>query len=305
MADIAHPIPAVRFPTLRARTARLGEMFRASMRSPTMVGGSIVIILLLLMAAFAPLIIEPNVPDAYQMPRDYTAVNAPPGTPGHLLGTTPTGGDVFYGVVWGARISVRLSVTVVSIVVVVGVTVGSIAGFIGGKVDEFLMRIVDVVLAIPEMILALAIAGILGPSFRNIILALAVSGWTGFARLMRAEVLHVKLEEYVDAARVIGDSRWRIFRKDVLPNSLTPIVVLATLSMGKYVLFGATLAFIGLAEAGLTEWGNLVAEGQTGIASGRWWTAAFGGAMVFLWALSFNLVGDGLRDVMDPRSEQR
>jgi len=260
---------------------------------------------MVLMAAFAPLIMEPNVPDAYQMPRDYSAINAPPGTPGHLLGTTPTGGDVLYGVVWGSRMSMRLSVIVVTVVVVVGVTVGSIAGFVGGWVDEVLMRIVDVVLAIPELILALAIAGILGPSFRNIILALAVSGWTGFARLMRAEVLHVKLEEYVDSARVIGDSRWRIFRKDVLPNSISPIVVLATLSMGKYVLFGATLAFIGLAEAGLTEWGNLVADGQTGIASGRWWTATFGGLMVFLWALSFNLVGDGLRDVLDPRSETR
>ena len=294
-----------RIEAFRTRNARAGELFRSAMKSPTTVGGSVVILLLVLMAAFAPLLVEPNTPDAYQMPRDYSAINVPPGSPGHILGTTPTGGDVLYGIVWGARMSLRLSIIVVTVVVVFGVLVGSVAGFLGGWVDEVLMRIVDVVLAIPELILALAIAGVLGPSFRNIMLALAVSGWTGFARLMRAEVLHVKQEEYVDAARVIGDSRWRIFRKDVLPNSLTPIIVMATLSMGKYVLMAATLSFIGLAEAGLAEWGNLVNEGQSGVVAGRWWVATFGGSMVFLWALSFNLVGDGLRDVLDPRTESR
>ena len=141
MADIAHPIPTLRFQTTRARLARAGGIFRAALKSPTMVGGSIVIILLLLMAAFAPLIIEPNVPDAYQMPRDYSAVNAPPGTPGHLLGTTPTGGDVLYGVVWGSRMSVRLSVIVVTVVVLVGVTVGSIAGFI--HIDDIVLAVSD------------------------------------------------------------------------------------------------------------------------------------------------------------------
>jgi peptide/nickel transport system permease protein len=257
------------------------------------------------MALLAPILVEPNSPNVYQMPRDFSAVNAPPGTDGHVLGTTPTGGDVLYGIVWGARNSLRLSVIVVVLTVIIGLAIGSLAGFLGGRWDSALMRLVDVFLSIPELIFALAIAATLGPAFSNIILALAVVFWVKYARIVRGQIIHVKQNEYVDAARVMGDSRWRIYLKDVLPNSITPVVVQATLDMGHVVLIGATLSFIGLAEAGLAEWGNLVSEGQSGIVAGRWWVATFAGAMVFLWALAFNLVGDGLRDVLDPRTERR
>jgi peptide/nickel transport system permease protein len=291
--------------TLRARLQRLREPVRQALRSPTTLGGAVVIALLVGMALAAPLITEPNFPDPYQMPRDWTAINAPPGTPGHPLGTTPEGGDVLYGIVWGARTSLKLSVIVVGISVAIGVVVGSLAGFLGGRWDELLMRLVDMFLAIPELILALAIAAVLGPSFGNIILALAVVGWTDYARVVRGEIIHTKQNEYVDAARVMGDSPLRILGKDILPNALTPTVVLATLDMGKVVLIGATLSFIGLAEAGLAEWGNLVSSGQAGIQAGRWWVATFAGAAVFAWSLAFNLLGDGLRDVLDPRTEGR
>ncbi len=282
---------------------RVGELIGALLKNPTTVAGLTFIILLLGMAILAPLLTEPNTPDAYQMPRDWGAIAVPPGSPGHILGTTNVGGDVLYGVIWGARTSLRLSVIVVSLTVVVGVTVGSIAGFRGGRIDEILMRIVDVFLSIPELIFALAIAAVLGPSFRNIILALAVVFWVKYARIMRAQIIHVKENEYVDAARVIGDSPWRIYLKDVLPNSITPVVVQATLDMGNIVLVGATLSFIGLSEAGIAEWGVLVSEGQAGISAGRWWASTFPGLMVFLWALGFNLFGDGLRDILDPRTE--
>ena len=287
----------------RVRLRRGGELAAAVWSNPTTAVGLILILLMMSMALFAPLITEPNTPDPYQMPRDWGAIAVPPGSPGHPLGTTNVGGDVLYGLIWGARTSLRLSLMVVSITVVVGVTVGSIAGFRGGRVDEFLMRIVDVFLSIPELIFALAIAAVLGPSFRNIILALAVVFWVKYARIMRAQVIHIKKNEYVDAARVIGDSKWRIYLKDVLPNSITPIITQATLDMGNIVLIGATLAFIGLAEAGIAEWGVLVSEGQVGISAGRWWASTFPGLMVFLWALAFNLFGDGLRDVLDPRTE--
>ncbi len=287
----------------RVRLRRGGELAAAVWSNPTTAVGLILILLMMSMALFAPLITEPNAPDPYQMPRDWGAIAVPPGSPGHPLGTTNVGGDVLYGLIWGARTSLRLSLMVVSITVVVGVTVGSIAGFRGGRVDEFLMRIVDVFLSIPELIFALAIAAVLGPSFRNIILALAVVFWVKYARIMRAQVIHIKKNEYVDAARVIGDSKWRIYLKDVLPNSITPIITQATLDMGNIVLIGATLAFIGLAEAGIAEWGVLVSEGQVGISAGRWWASTFPGLMVFLWALAFNLFGDGLRDVLDPRTE--
>jgi peptide/nickel transport system permease protein len=307
MVDIPRSLPLTTATesAFRTRTRRLREIVASIMSNPTTVIGFVIVAGLLLMALLAPIITTPNTPDAYQMPRDWGALNQPPGTPGHILGTTNTGGDVYYGVVWGSRTSLRLSIIVVSVTVLVGVTVGSIAGFRGGKFDEILMRTVDVFLSIPELIFALAIAAVLGPSFGNIILALAVVFWVKYARIMRAQVIHVKQNEYVDAARVIGDSNWRIYLKDVLPNSITPIVVQATLDMGHIVLVGATLSFIGLAEAGLAEWGVLVSQGQAGISSGRWWASTFPGLMVFLWALGFNLIGDGVRDVLDPKTESK
>jgi peptide/nickel transport system permease protein len=208
-------------------------------------------------------------------------------------------------VIWGSRTSLRLSIIVVAVTVTIGIVVGSLAGFIGGKVDEILMRVVDVFLAIPELIFALAIAAVLGPSFTNIILALAIVYWVKYARIIRGQIIHVKQNEYVDSARVIGDTKFRIYLKDVLPNSITPVMVQATMDMGAIVLVGATLSFIGLSEAGLAEWGVLVSEGQVGISTGRWWASTFPGLMIFLWALAFNLVGDGLRDVLDPRTESR
>jgi peptide/nickel transport system permease protein len=289
----------------QSRTRRLAELVANVLANPTTFAGLTIIVLMLAMALLAPVLTTPNTPDPYQMPRDWGALNAPPGSPGHPLGTTATGGDVLYGVVWGARTSLRLSLIVVGITVTVGVAIGSLAGYRGGRFDEILMRVVDVFLSIPELIFALAIAAVLGPSFGNIILALAVVFWVKYARIMRAQVLHVRQNEYVDAARVVGDSEMRIFFKDVLPNSITPVMVQATLDMGHIVLVGATLSFIGLAEAGLAEWGVLVSEGQAGISSGRWWASTFPGLMVFLWALAFNLVGDGLRDVLDPRTEAK
>ncbi len=267
--------------------------------------GAILIVLMLGMAIFAPLLVPENPRDAYQMPRDLSAVAVPPGTEGHPLGTTRLGGDVLYGVVWGARLSLVLSILVVGGAVLIGLIVGSTAGIVGGKVDAFMMRIVDIFLAIPTLIFPLAIASILGPSFINIVVALAVIMWARYARIIRSQILQVREEDYVDAARAIGDSRLGIIRKDILPNSLTPVAVQATLDMGHAVLLGATLAFIGLAVAGQAEWGTLVSEGQADIVAGRWWTSTFPGLMVFLWALSFNLVGDGLRDVLDPRTEGR
>ena len=306
MAELRHTtqVPAAQWDSAwRVRLRRGWDLTRNVLANPTTVIGLVIVTLMIGMALFAPFIAEPNTPDPYQMPRDWGAVRMPPGTPGHLLGTTNRGGDVLYGVVWGARTSLRLSLMVVSLTVVIGVIIGSLAGFIGGRLDEVLMRIVDVFLSIPELIFALAIAAVLGPSFGNIIMALVVVFWVKYARIMRAQIIRIKQSEYIDAARVIGDSRLRIYLKDVLPNAITPVMVQATLDMGNIVLIGATLSFIGLSEAGIAEWGVLVSEGQAGISAGRWWASTFPGLMVFLWALAFNLVGDGLRDVLDPRTE--
>ncbi|HYJ23598.1 MAG TPA: ABC transporter permease [Acidimicrobiia bacterium] len=307
MADVAQPRTVIPPATgaLTVRLRRLGEVTVQTLRNPVTVIGLVIIVLMFAMALLAPVLTTPNEPNPYQMPRDWTALNEPPGTPGHPLGTTAHGGDVLYGVIWGSRTSLWLSLIVVAVTVTIGTVVGSLAGFIGGKVDEILMRVVDVFLAIPELIFALAIAAVLGPSFSNIILALAIVYWVKYARIIRGQIIHVKQNEYVDSARVIGDTKFRIYLKDVLPNSITPVMVQATMDMGAIVLVGATLSFIGLSEAGLAEWGVLVSEGQVGISTGRWWASTFPGLMIFLWALAFNLVGDGLRDVLDPRTESR
>jgi peptide/nickel transport system permease protein len=287
------------------RWARRREVIAEVLRNPLTVVGFVIIAAFLLMALFAPLLTEPNQPDPYQSPRDWANIDSPPGEAGHVLGTDSQGGDVLYGVIWGSRLSLQLSLTVVLTTVVIGIIVGSFAAMRGGRLDNLLMRIVDVFLAIPELIFALAIAAVLGPSFRNIILALAAVFWVKYARIIRGEIIRIKQAEYVAAARVVGDSTWNIFRKDVLPNSVTPIVVQATLDMGNVVLIGATLSFIGLAQAGLTEWGAMVSAGQSGLLAGEWWVSTFAGLAIVLWALAFNLVGDGLRDVLDPKTEGR
>lgn len=292
-------------PAARARAQRVGQISREALRNPTTVVGLVIIIVMLAVAALAPILTTPNTPDPYQLPRDFGYLNQPPGSPGAPLGTDSNGASVLYGIIWGSRTSLQLSLIVVSITVVVGTAVGSLAGFLGGKVDAVLMRIVDVFLSIPELILALAIAAVLGPSLQNIILAIAAVFWVKYARIIRGQIIHVKQNEYVDAARVMGDTNLRIYFKDILPNSATPVMVQATLDMGHVVLIGATLSFIGLAEAGLAEWGVMVSDGQTGISAGRWWASTFPGLMVFLWSLAFNLVGDGLRDALDPRTEGR
>lgn len=303
VTDIPSPLPPETAFGVRMRRWR--DLIKTLLSNPTTFIGFLIIFLLLGMAIFAPFLAPANVPDAYQMPRDWGMTRMPPGTPGFPLGTTNQGGDVLYGVIWGSRTSLQLSVVVVSVTLVIGVAIGSIAGLVGGWIDETLMRIVDVFLSIPELIFALAVAAILGPSFTNIILSLCIVFWVKYARIMRAQIILIRQADYVQAARVIGDSKLSIFFKDILPNASTPIAVQATLDMGNIVLVGATLSFIGLAESGIAEWGVLVSEGQAGIASGRWWASTFPGLMIFLWALAFNLVGDGLRDALDPRTEDK
>ena len=290
---------------MSVKWARRAEIGREVLRNPLTVIGLTIITFFFLMAIFAPLLAEPNQPDAYQSPRDWSNIDSPPGVAGHVLGTDSTGGDVLYGIIWGSRLSLQLSLTVVGFTLVFGTIVGSIAAMRGGKLDNLLMRIVDVFLSIPELIFALAIAAVLGPAFSNIILALAAVFWVKYARIVRGEIIKVKQAEYVAAAKVVGDSTWNIYRKDVLPNSWTPLIVQATLDMGNVVLIGATLSFIGLAQAGLTEWGALVSAGQSGLLAGEWWVSTFAGLAIVLWALAFNLVGDGLRDVLDPKTERR
>jgi len=223
----------------------------------------------------------------------------------HPLGTDQFGRDMLTRLIYGAQFSMGIALAVTTIRVVVGTGVGLVAGYAGGWVDEVLMRIVDIQLAFPGLILALVVAGILGPSLQNLMIALAVVGWATYARVVRGSVLSVKERDYVAAARLNGTPRHRLFRRHLLPNIINPVIVIATLNIGTVVLATAGLSFIGLgAQPPTPEWGTMLAGGREYIRQ-AWWIVNAPGTAIALTVLGFNLLGDGLRDLLDPRQQTR
>lgn len=288
---------------LAARWSRVKGVVDDVLSNPLSLIGVILVFAIVAMALSAPYTMPaPDPTSPYQMPRDWGMAEKPPLTEGHLLGTTARGGDVLYGIVWGARLSIGLSAGVVIATALIGTVVGGIAGFLGGWVDDVVMRTVDSLIALPPLIFALAMVVALGPGYKNIAIALTLMLWGSYARIIRGEVIHVKNEAYVDAARVTGVSELSLFFKEVLPNAIPPIFVQSTLYFGRVVLIGASLAFIGLAQSGIVGWGVMISLGQQGLLAGRWWTSTFPGLAIFMWAFGWNMIGDGLRDVLDPRS---
>lgn len=216
----------------------------------------------------------------------------------HLMGTDALGRDVFVRALWGARISLPVAAIVIVSSVVIGTIVGAIAGFFGGWIDSVLMRAVDITMAFPPILLAMAITASLGPGIGNALIAMVLVWWPIYARLLRAQVIAVKQREYVESAHAIGASRWLILRRYILPMSYTPVLVNATMDFGQVVLLTASLSFIGLgARPPSPEWGAMITEGATNFY--QWWIAAAAGIAIFLVVLAFNFVGDGLRDTFD------
>jgi peptide/nickel transport system permease protein len=219
----------------------------------------------------------------------------------HPFGTDDLGRDILSRVLYGAGVSLRMAILVLSLSCAIGVPLGIAAGYFGGLVDSLIMRITDVFLAFPSLLLALAIAAILGPSIENATLAIAVSLWPWYTRIARGQAASVAGRRYIESCVALAIPRWRILARHVLPNSITPIIVQVSLDVGGVILVAAALSFLGLgAQDPTPEWGLMVNDGQTFFPD-EWWLVTFPGAAILFTAMAFNLLGDGLRDLLDPR----
>jgi peptide/nickel transport system permease protein len=226
----------------------------------------------------------------------------PPGSNGHLLGADSLGRDLLARIFFGARIALLVAFTVNSVAVVVGVLLGATAGYFGGWLDDLIMRITDVFLAFPPLLLAILIAAALGPSLPNTIIAITLVWWPWYARLVRGQAASVRERSYVRAARSIGVPDLTIVVRHVVPNVLTPVFVQVAMDMGSSILVASGLSFIGLGpQPPMADWGLMISEGRRYILAGHWWVSTFPGLALFLTALSFNLLGDSVRDALDPR----
>jgi peptide/nickel transport system permease protein len=264
-------------------------------QSPLVIAGFVLVGLFIGMAIFAPWVAPHGAEERFwDLPQQPPSWQFP-------FGTDTTGGDIYSRVIWGARLDLVIALTVVASAILIGSILGSVSGFLGRAFDEVLMRITDVFLAFPALILAMAVAAALGRNLTNLTLALIIVWWPTYARLIRGQVLAEKEKLYVDAARAVGAKPARIIMRHVLPNSIFPVIVQATLDLGGVILTAAGLSFIGFgAGAGVAEWGLMIADGRSYLFQSPW-IATFPGLAILFSSLGLNLVGDGLRDVLDPR----
>ena len=281
-----------------ARWRYLKDSYVLWRRNRLMVLGTSIILGLLLVAALAPLLATSNPYE--QTLRD--RLLAPSAQ--HLFGTDGLGRDIFSRVLYGARVTLTIALLVAAISTPPGMFMGILAGYLGGAVDEVLMRLADIFLAFPRLILAIAFAAALGPGVENAIIAIAIAQWPSYARLARAETLNVKNNDYIQAMRVLGASKMRIMAGHIAPMTLSSIVVRMSLDMGTIILTAAGLGFLGLgAQPPMPEWGLMVADGRQFLVD-QWWVSTLPGLALLVIVMGFNLLGDGIRDVLDPRQRQ-
>jgi len=285
----------------RSQLQEYGLMARAFRRDPLAVLSLLIILAFVFGAIFAPYLTpypeegrgEPNIANKF----------LPPG-PGHPLGTDYLGRDLLARILFGGRSSLSIGFLVVIIAVAIGTPLGAIAGYFGGWVDETIMRITDMFLAFPPLLLAIAIAAALGPSFTNAMIAIAFTWWPWYTRLVRAQTVSLRERSFIEAARGMGVSNATIIRRHILPNIMTPVLVQATMDIGSAILTGAAMSFIGLgAQPPTPDWGKMVSTGRIYFMNQPWF-ATYPGLAIFLVTLAFNLLGDTVRDVADPRTRR-
>ncbi len=266
-------------------------------RNPLAMIGLGISVALIFMSIFAPLL-APYDPIVQSLPDRLL----PPLTPGHWMGTDDFGRDIYSRLLYGSRITLYIVMLVILTAPVVGLIIGTVAGYFGGWVDAVLMRITDVFLAFPKLILALALVAVLGPGMVNAVLAIAVTSWPPYARVARAETLTVRNSDYIAATRLQGASALRLIWGHVMPMCLPSVIIRVTLDMAGVILTAAGLGFLGLGvQPPLPEWGLMISAGRKFLFE-QWWVATMPGLAIFVVSLGFNLLGDGLRDVLDPRS---
>ncbi|MDO9637017.1 MAG: ABC transporter permease [Pseudotabrizicola sp.] len=291
----------LRDPSPASRTqARLGQSYLAWLRmrrNPLAMVGLFIILVLLFIAAFAPWVATHD-----PLAQNLSQRLLPPGTAGHWLGTDDFGRDIWSRIAYGSRITLYIVTLVAVTAPVIGLLIGTVAGYFGGWVDQVLMRITDIFLAFPRLILALALVAVLGPGIENAVLAIALTAWPPYARVARAETLTVRTSDYIAAVRLQGAGAGRIIWGHVMPMCLPSVIIRVTLDMAGVILIAAGLGFLGLGVQPPTpEWGLMISSGRKFLFE-QWWVATMPGLAIFIVSLGFNLLGDGLRDVLDPRS---
>jgi peptide/nickel transport system permease protein len=296
MTDAALPLPTIADAADATIESPSRRALRRLLRRKGAIVGLVVIVAFILLAVFAPLV-APYDPTA----QSWTAVRKAPSA-AHWFGTDEVGRDVLTRVIYGARASLLAGVISVTIALSIGVPLGLISGYLGGPVDALLSRMTDAMLACPFLILAIALAAFLGPSLGNAMIAIGVTTTPIFVRLTRGQVMVAKVEDYVEAARAVGNPRWRIAIVHILPNILPALLVQATLSIAAAIIAEAALSFLGLGQQPpAPSWGSMLNAAQRFLVNAPW-IAVWPGLAIFLSVLSFNLIGDGLRDALDPRS---
>jgi peptide/nickel transport system permease protein len=288
---------SVEFSSTRGSESQSKRAFRRTLRARSAQMGLALVAIFLLIGIFAPIV------SPYDARTDLNLKERlQPPSKEHPFGTDDLGRDVMTRVIHGARVSLQVGIMVVAISLTIGTLLGLVAGLFGGFLDSFIMRIMDIMLSFPYVLLAIALVAALGPGLRNAMIAIGIVYIPPYARLARSMALSAREEDYVLAARALGTGQRRILFTHILPNGLSPIIVMATLSMGTAVLDSAALGFLGLGQQPpYPEWGKMLVDSMQFILSGSWWVMLFPGLAIMLTVLGFNLLGDGLRDALDPR----